>query len=176
MAAVNDRLLFALFLQILMRMTSLTDNLVKVLRKRNKQEMSCHLDKRSHSSHYHLTHWDRDNMAAILWMTFSNAFSWMKIYEFQFHWNLFLRVQSTIFQDWFRWWLGVGQATSHYLDQWWYSLLTHLFITRTQWLNISRPQHFVERYFFQLHQPRMLCCHCLPPGSLHVLGAFGWLA
>ena len=25
----------------------------------------------------------------------------------------------------------------------------------------------------ELHQPRMLFCHCLPPGSLHVLGAFG---
>ena len=28
----------------------------------------------------------------------------------------------------------------------------------------------------QLHQPHMLCCHCLPPGSLHVLGAFGSLS
>ena len=28
----------------------------------------------------------------------------------------------------------------------------------------------------QLRQPRMLCCHCLPPGSLHVLGAFGSLS
>ena len=25
---------------------------------------------------------------------------------------------------------------------------------------------------YQLRQPRMLCCHCLPPDSLHVLGAF----
>ena len=29
------------------------------------------------------------------------------------------KVQLTIFQDWFRWWLGAGQATSHYLNQWW---------------------------------------------------------
>ena len=28
----------------------------------------------------------------------------------------------------------------------------------------------------QLRQPRMPCCHCLPPGSLHVLGAFGSLS
>ena len=37
-------------------------------------------------------------------MTFSNAFSWMKILEFRFkfHWNLFLRVKSTISQHWFR--------------------------------------------------------------------------
>ena len=51
-----------------------------------------------------LTHWARDKMAAILQTTFSNAFSWMKIYEFRliFHWILFLRVQLTISQHWFR--------------------------------------------------------------------------
>ena len=51
-----------------------------------------------------LTHWGRDKMAAIFQTTFWNAFSWMKMYEFQlkFHWSLFLRVQLTIFQHWFR--------------------------------------------------------------------------
>ena len=29
------------------------------------------------------------------------------------------RVQLTIFQHLFRKWLGTGQATSHYLNQWW---------------------------------------------------------
>ena len=43
------------------------------------------------------------------------------MFEFLFkcHWSLFLRVELTIFQHWFRWWLGAGQATSHYLNQWW---------------------------------------------------------
>ena len=68
-----------------------------------------------------LTHWGRDKMAAIFQMTFSNGFSWMKMYEFRltFHWSLFLGVQLTIFQHWFRKWLGANQATSHYLNQWW---------------------------------------------------------
>ena len=68
-----------------------------------------------------LTHWGRDNMAAIFQTTFSNAFSWMKLYElrFRFHWSLFPRVQLTIFQHWFRQWLGADQATSHYLNQCW---------------------------------------------------------
>ena len=54
--------------------------------------------------HGDLTHWGRDKMAAIFRTTFSNAFSWMKINEFwlRFHWNLFPRVQLTIFQYWFR--------------------------------------------------------------------------
>ena len=62
----------------------------------------------------------QDKMAAIFQTTFSNVFSWMKMYEFQlrFHWCLFLRVQLTIFQYWLRQWLGAGQATSHYLRHW----------------------------------------------------------
>ena len=45
-----------------------------------------------------------DKMAAILQTTFSNEFSWMKMYYFRlkFHWSLFPRVQLTIFQHWFR--------------------------------------------------------------------------
>ena len=60
-------------------------------------------------------------MDAISQTTFLSAFSWMKIFELRlkFHWSLFLRVQWTIFQHWFRWWLGAVQATSHYLNQWW---------------------------------------------------------
>ena len=42
-----------------------------------------------------LTHWGRDKIDAILQTTFSNAISWMKMFEFRlkFHWSLFLRVQ-----------------------------------------------------------------------------------
>ena len=70
---------------------------------------------------YLLTLWGRDKMAAIFQTTFSNRFSWMKMYGFRltFHWSLFLGVQLTIFQYWSRWWLGADQATSHYLNQWW---------------------------------------------------------
>ena len=68
-----------------------------------------------------LTHWGRDKMAAILQKTFSNSFSWIKMYEFQFkfHLSLLLRVQLTIFHHWFRQWLGTNQVPSHYLNQWW---------------------------------------------------------
>ena len=57
-----------------------------------------------HSNSVESTHWGRDKMAAVSQTTLSNAFSWMKMLEFRlrFHWNLFLRVQLTIFQHWFR--------------------------------------------------------------------------
>ena len=51
-----------------------------------------------------LTHWGRDKIAAISQTIFWNTFSWMKMCEFRlrFHWSLFLRVQLTMFQHWFR--------------------------------------------------------------------------
>ena len=51
-----------------------------------------------------LTLWGRGKMATISQTTFSNASSWMKMFEFRlrFHWSLFLGVQTTISQHWFR--------------------------------------------------------------------------
>ena len=51
-----------------------------------------------------LTHWGRDKMAAIFQTTFSNGFYGMKMYEFRLtiYCSLFLEVQLTIFQHWFR--------------------------------------------------------------------------
>ena len=45
----------------------------------------------------------------------------MKIYKFhlKFHWSLFIRVQLTTFQHWFRQWLDTSKVTSHYLNHWW---------------------------------------------------------
>ena len=68
-----------------------------------------------------LTHWGGDKMDHISQTMFSNAFSWMKMFEYRlrFHWILFLGIRLTIFQHWFRLWLGASQVTSHYLNQWW---------------------------------------------------------
>ena len=51
-----------------------------------------------------LTQWGRDQIDAISQTTFSYAFSRMKMNEFRlgFHWSLFLRLEWTIFQHWFR--------------------------------------------------------------------------
>ena len=68
-----------------------------------------------------LTHRGRDKMAANFLTTFSTAFFFndnVRI-SLTIHWSLFLRAQLTIFQHWFRKWLGADQATSDYLNQWW---------------------------------------------------------
>ena len=51
-----------------------------------------------------LTYRGRDKMATIFQTTYSNEFSWMKMYKrwLRFHWSSLLRVQLTIFQHWFR--------------------------------------------------------------------------
>ena len=73
---------------------------------------------------------------AVSQTTFSNAFSWMKKREFRVksHRNLLLRLQLTISQHWFRYWLGAEEATSHYLNQCWPCLLTHTCVTLPRWV------------------------------------------
>ena len=78
------------------------------------------ISRRNKAAYNMSTHWGRDKMAAIF-QTFTNAFLWRKMFELRlrFHWSLFLRVQLTIVQHWFRLWLGAIQAPSHYLNRWW---------------------------------------------------------
>ena len=75
----------------------------------------------------HLTHWDRNKMVTILQTTFWNAFSWMQIGVFwlKYHWNFFPKAQLTIIQHWLGQWAGAAKETSHYLNHWWPSSLTH---------------------------------------------------
>ena len=61
------------------------------------------------------------------------------------HWSLFLRVQFTIGQHWFMWWLGTRSVPSHHLNQWWPSSMTHICISRPHWVNfffsVNTMQH-----------------------------------
>ena len=128
-------------------------------------------------------------MAANFVTTFSNAFSWIKIYKFRlrFHWSLLPRVQLTIFHHCFRQWLGAGQATSHYLDQWllvysriyaslglneliWWQLelwmqfvnkqipFCYLHCFTSQWIN-SIPSHVQSIMFHYLSLICHKCCY-----------------
>ena len=74
----------------------------------------------------HLTYWGQDKMAAISQTTFSNAFSWMKMYEFRlrFHLSLFLRFESTIFHQIMAWCRPGDKPLSEPMMV---SLLTHIY-------------------------------------------------
>ena len=68
-----------------------------------------------------------DNISQV---TFSNVFSLITLFQFylKFHRSLFLRTQLTIWQHWFRYWLGTIQVTGHYLNQWWL-VYRHTFVS-----------------------------------------------
>ena len=90
-------------------------------------------------------------IADISQMIFSNAFSWMNMDEFRiiFHWSLSLRSELTTFQHWVRWWRGVDQATSLYLNQWWlfyrhmYGSLRHSGLTMSPSLWCHKQNHVI---------------------------------
>ena len=77
-----------------------------------------------------------DKMSTISQTIFSIAFSWMTIFVFwfKFHWSLFVKLQLTISEHWFRYWLGAEQATSHYLNQCWPCSPTHICGSRGRWV------------------------------------------
>ena len=83
-----------------------------------------------------LEHRGQGKMTVILRNTVPTSFSWMKVpvFWFKFHGNLFPRVPLITSQHWVRKLLGIKQETSHFLNQWWPSLLTHI----TKWVDISR--------------------------------------
>ena len=86
---------------------------------------------------------------------------WKLLFRFKFHWNLFPRFQLTTFHHWFRQWLGADQATSHYLDQWWPCLLTHICVNRPQWVNkATHNKTFINcdwhrRYTYQVNDQEL---------------------
>ena len=50
------------------------------------------------------------------------------------------KVKLTIFQHWFRWWLGTDQATSHYLNQGWnvyWCIYASLGLNEVKYINLS---------------------------------------
>ena len=75
----------------------------------------------------------------------------MKIGYF-YHQSLFLDVQFIKSHCWFRWWLGVGQATSHYLNQLRTSSVAHVCSTKGIYIvDILSPEqnglHFADDIF-----------------------------
>ena len=75
----------------------------------------------SHSMHYVNTLRPRQNGCHFADDTFKRIFVNKNVRIFiEISLNLFLGVQLTIFQHWFRLWLGAVQATSHYLNRWWF--------------------------------------------------------
>ena len=91
-------------------------------------------------------------MTAIFQATFSDAFSWMKMYKFRsrFHWSLFLRVQLTIFQHCFIIWINVDISYRRIYEC----------VTRPQWVNPSGAEMatFCMYYRFTMAAVALALC------------------
>ena len=114
-----------------------------------------------------LTHWGRDKIDAISQTTFSNAFAWMKIFEFRL---IFHFVLKRITQHWFGYWLG------HYLNRCWPSSLTHICCTRWRCVNaayLSSKCHTYQNIYDVLPVPlsgvRTVFVSQYLPGSIFCL-------
>ena len=83
-----------------------------------------------------LTYWGLDKMIDILHTTFSCAFSWMFCVLIhilrKFVPKVSVHNKSASVQ------VRAKQATSHYLNQRWPSLVTHICITQSRWVNLIK--------------------------------------
>ena len=105
-----------------------------------------------------LIHWGRDEINVILQTTFSNAFSWMKMYglHVKFNWSLLPKVKLTIFKHWFRKWLRKAII--------WTNDDYFIWVTRYQWVKatfecwmrfcIGAPFSIVYSYWYLSGQNR----------------------
>ena len=120
-----------------------------------------------------LTHWGRDKMVIIFQPTFSNAFSWMKMHKLRLKFHLFFPKDPInnipTFQHCC---LSGAEPLSEPIMV---SLLTHICVTRTQWVQslrycgnstVGTPAEF-QNYVnitlsisrFRSLIERSICCH-----------------
>ena len=92
-----------------------------------------------------LTHWGRDKMAAIFQTTFSNAFSWMKMFKFRlrFHWSLFPRVPINNIPALVQIMAWRRPGDKPLSEPMMVNLLTHICVTRPQWVNHWHTYRYV---------------------------------
>ena len=111
-----------------------------------------------------LTHWGRDKMAAIFQTTFSNAFSWMKMFKFRlrFHWSLFSRCPISNIPALVQIMAWRRSAAKPLSEPMMVSLLTHIRVNRPQWvynhthlkkniLNISKQSKTKQCAYFMVY-------------------------
>ena len=95
-----------------------------------------------------LSYWGREKMAAISKTAFPNAFYWVKLFDFllKCHWSLFPWFQLTAWVQVMAWRRSGDKPLS---ERMMVSLLTHICVTRPQWVKIISLLYIV----YSLMQP-----------------------
>ena len=108
-----------------------------------------------------LTHWGPEKMDAISQTTLSCAFCWMKILEFRLkcHWKLFPMNNIPALVQIMAWHRQGDKALPEPMMV---SLLTHICVTRPQWVNQEPLYHHVDRRCYHISAPQIeKQNHCL---------------
>ena len=69
-------------------------------------------------------------------------------WDSDFIWSLLPMVQLPKFQHRFSWWLGSGQATGHYLNQWW---LAYWRIYASHGLSLNELMLYIYTYIYYVY-------------------------
>ena len=83
-----------------------------------------------------LTHWGQDKMDTLS-QTFSNAFSLIKLFEFQYKFKPKFVPKGAFNNNPALVQMMAWHQTGNILNQWWPRLLTHICITRPQWVKVT---------------------------------------
>ena len=102
----------------------------------------CHPDSHCYPGGPCLTHWGWDKMASNFLPAFSNAFSWMKMYKFwlRFHWSLFPKGPTNKIPALIQVMAWCRPGDKPLSEPMIVCLLTHICVTRPQWVNTLRPR------------------------------------
>ena len=139
-----------------------------------------------YSGYWHLAYRGHDKMATTLVMTFSNAFSWVKIcsFWFKFHWNVFIGFHLNLYtstgadnglapnsrqtiiwnNDGQQWCIYVSFSLNELMNRYWYLICllkchqSEMQIEILLYMNIS-----IHLYFCALH-------HNISNNSIHLFG------
>ena len=77
------------------------------------------------------------------------------ICKYIFFMKKFKRSETPIYYHWFRSWRCANQATSHYRNQWWPCLLTHICTTRLLWVSPLYNTKHLSKYTIVSKDPRL---------------------
>ena len=110
-----------------------------------------------------LIHWSRDKMAVISHTTVSNAFPWMKN-SIKISLKFVPKDPINNISALVHRMPSADQETRHYLSKWWHSLLTHICVIRSQWVNMFLTLKLK-------HHLGILRCKTYIKGYLYILDA-----
>ena len=112
-----------------------------------------------------LTHWGRDEMGAISQTTFSNAFSWMKMLRISIKISLKFVPKGPInnipaLVQMMAWRRSGDKPLSEPMMV---GLLTHICVTRPQWVNTLWPRHAIWRHGTLSTLAHVMVCYLTAP-------------